>query len=56
MMYKKTEEWPGSRKTQCISIGQNQNKEVGRGGWENGGRKRAYGTFGEWRARKGKII
>ena len=48
---------PGSGKTQCSSIRQNQNREVGRGGWENReGRKRAYGTFGKWGARKGEII
>ena len=30
---------PGSGKTQCSSIKQNQNREVGRGGWENRGRE-----------------
>ena len=47
---------PGSGKTQCISIGQTQNSEVGRGGWENRGRAGTYVTFGEWGARKGEII
>ena len=30
---------PGSGKIHCSSIRQNQNKEVGRGGWENRGRE-----------------
>ena len=47
---------PGSRKTQCNSIGEYKNREVGRIRWGNGGGKRAYGTFGEWGARKGEII
>ena len=47
---------PGFGKTQCSSIRQNQNREVGRGGWENRGRKGAYVTFGEWGTRKGEII
>ena len=47
---------PGSGKTQCSSIQQNQNREVGRGGWENRGRERAYGPFREWGSRKGEII
>ena len=45
---------PGSGKTQCRSIRQNQNREVGRGGWRTGGGKGAYVTFGEWGTRKGK--
>ena len=47
---------PGSGKTQWNSIRQNQNGEVGRGGWEDRGREGAYGTFREWGARKGEII
>ena len=47
---------PGSGKTQCSSIRQNQNREVGRGVWENGGGKGADGTFAEWGTRKGEII
>ena len=43
---------PGSGKTQCSSIGQNQNREVGRGGWENRGREEG---LWEWGARKGEI-
>ena len=46
----------GSRKAQCSSVGEYQNREVGRGGWGTGGGKRAYGTLGEWGARKGEII
>ena len=30
---------PGSGKTQCNSIGEYQNKEVGRGRWRNRGRE-----------------
>ena len=45
---------PGSGKTQCNTIGEFQNKEVGRGRWRNGGRKRAYKTFGEGDPGKGK--
>ena len=30
---------PCSGKTQCSSIGQNQNREVGMGGWKNRGRE-----------------
>ena len=45
---------PGSGKTECSSIGQNQNREVGWGGWENRGvGKGTYGTFGVWGTRKG---
>ena len=47
---------PGSGKGQCSSVGEYQNREVGRGGWGNGGGKRAYMTFGEGGARKGEII
>ena len=47
---------PGSGKTQCKSIGEFQNREVGRGDGRIGGWKRAYGTCGEWGPRKGEII
>ena len=46
----------GSGKTQCNSIGEFQNREMGRGGWKNRGWERAYGTCGEWGPRKGEII
>ena len=36
---------PGSGKTQRSSIGQNQNREVGRGGWENRGREGSLYDF-----------
>ena len=35
----------GSGKTQCSSIGQNQNRKVGRGGWENRGREEGLCDF-----------
>ena len=50
------EEWPGYGKTQSSSIGQNQNREVGRGGWEIRGREDGLWEFWEWDARKGEII
>ena len=34
---------PGSGKTQCSSIGEYQNREVGRGGWRN--REREEGLY-----------
>ena len=46
---------PGSGKTQCSSIGQNQNREVEGVDGRTGGGKGAYVTFGEWVARKGEI-
>ena len=36
---------PGSGKTQCSSVGQTQNREVGRGGWENMGREGGLWDF-----------
>ena len=39
---------PFSGKTQCSSIGQNQNREMGRGGGRTEGGKGTYVTFGEW--------
>ena len=48
MMPKNKEgEAPGSGKTQCSSVGDYQDREVGRVDWGTGGGKRAYGTFGE---------
>ena len=46
MMYKKNGGVaPGSGKTQCSSIGQNQNREVGRSEWENRGREEGLWDF-----------
>ena len=46
---------PGSGKTQCSSIGQSQNREVGRGGWGNRGEKRGLmGLLGSGETGKGK--
>ena len=46
---------PGSGKTQCSSIGQNQNKEVGRGRWGDQGEGRGLkGLSGSGRPEKGK--
>ena len=57
MRYKKNGEVaPGSGKSQCSSISQNQNKEVGSGDGRTGGGKGAYMTFREWGTRKGEII
>ena len=46
---------PVSGKAQCSSVGEYQDKEVGRGGWGTGGGKRAYGTFRKGGSRKWKI-
>ena len=46
MMYKKNRGVsPGSGKTQCSSIGQNQNREVGRGRWKNRGTEEGLWDF-----------
>ena len=37
---------PDSGKAQCNSVGEYQERQVGKGGWENGGGKRAYRTWG----------
>ena len=36
---------PGYGKTQCSSIGQYQNREVGRGGWGNRGKEEGLWDF-----------
>ena len=47
---------PGSGKTQWNSIRQNQNREVGRGGWEDREREGGLRDFRGGGARKGEII
>ena len=36
---------PGSRKARCSSVGQYQNREVGRGRWGNRGREKDLWNF-----------
>ena len=43
---------PGYGKTQCNSIGQYQDREVGRGGWENRGREEGLWDFQGVRGQK----
>ena len=38
---------PGSGKAQCTSIGEYQNREVGRGGWRNTGREEELSGSGK---------
>ena len=45
---------PGSGKTQCSSIGEYQNREVGRGGWGNREREEGLWDFWVWGAEKEK--
>ena len=48
---------PGSGRIQCSSIGEYQNRVVGRGGWGNREREEGLWDFlREWGARKGEII
>ena len=47
---------PGPGKAQCSSVGDYQDREVGRVDWGTGGGKRAYGTFGEGGSWKREII
>ena len=48
---------PGYGKTQCSSIGQNQNREVGRGGWGNRVRKEGLWDFqGVGRQKRGNHL
>ena len=47
---------PGPGKAQCSSVGEYQDREMGRVDGGTSGGKRAYRTLGEWGARKGEII
>ena len=46
---------PVSGKTQCSSIGEYKNRDMGKRRWGNRVRE-VYGTFGEWGATKKKIL
>ena len=57
MMSKKKEGVaPGPGKAQCSSVGEYQDREVGRGWLGNRGREEGLWDFPEWGSRKGELI